>query len=213
MLAVLTATRSEGAALRVHGVILAGGASSRFGSDKAIASIDGKALIDYVVEAMKPCVDTLSIVGGPVEWADDRSIEHVADDSIHAGPLVALACALGKRQIASDDLVLIAPCDTPLIRSTTLHDLIDRAASSNGAVARTGHTPHWIVSAWSGPVVRDACVEACDAGATALHQVFEALGPTYLEVSPIEVLNVNTPEDLSRAAQSLAQWNDERNHG
>ena len=205
MLAVFAATRSEGAALRVHGVILAGGASSRFGSDKAIASIDGKALIDYVVEAMNPCVDTLSIVGGPVEWADERSVQHVADESIHGGPLVALAYALGQRQIASDDLVLIAPCDTPLVRSTTLHGLVDRAASSNGTVARSGHTSHWMLSAWSGPLLRDACIAACNAGTTALHAVFEPLGPSYVEVDPIEVLNVNTPEDLSRAAQSLAQ--------
>ncbi|MFM9138338.1 MAG: molybdenum cofactor guanylyltransferase [Actinomycetota bacterium] len=205
MLAVLAATRSEGAALRVHGLIFAGGASSRFGSDKAIASIDGKALIDYVVEALNPCVDILSIVGGPVEWADDRSVEHVADDSMHGGPLVALAYALGKRQIASDDLVLIAPCDTPLIRSTTLHVLVDRAASSNGTVARSGHTSHWMLSSWRGPLLRDACVAACEAGATALHAVFEPLGPSYVEVDPIEVLSVNTPEDLSRAAQSLAQ--------
>ncbi|PXA92942.1 molybdenum cofactor guanylyltransferase, partial [Nostoc sp. 3335mG] len=48
---------------RVLGAILAGGQSSRFGSDKALAELDGRILIDRVASAIQPQVDGLIVVG------------------------------------------------------------------------------------------------------------------------------------------------------
>lgn len=204
LLSVRIATRSEGSTLRVHGLILSGGASRRFGTDKALATIDGKALIDYVIDALRPCVDVLSLVGGPPDWATERALEHVADDVDRAGPLLGLAAGVRELRCVSDDVIVVAPCDTPLVHTNTFRRLIDEAARSGGAVARTGDHSHWTLSAWTAPTVQAACDEGRKSGATSLHEVFEPLKPASVDVDPIEVENVNTPEDLSRAARSLA---------
>ena len=49
--------------MRILGAIIAGGTSSRFGSDKAAAVLHGRALLDHVVASMKCHVDTLVVVG------------------------------------------------------------------------------------------------------------------------------------------------------
>ena len=46
---------------KVTGIILAGGKSSRFGSNKALAVLHGKALISYSLEALQPLCDQMII--------------------------------------------------------------------------------------------------------------------------------------------------------
>ncbi len=75
---------------RVLGAILGGGRSSRFGSDKALATLDGRALIDRVAAALAPQVDALIVVG-----RDHPGLTAVADrPAPDLGPLGGIAGAL-----------------------------------------------------------------------------------------------------------------------
>jgi molybdopterin-guanine dinucleotide biosynthesis protein A len=56
------------------GAIFAGGASRRFGSDKALADIGGVALLERVAARLRPQCDALVVVGR--EWP---GLESVAD--------------------------------------------------------------------------------------------------------------------------------------
>ena len=49
--------------MRVLGAIIAGGQSRRFGSDKALAVIDGRPMIAHVTEALRPQVEMVAICG------------------------------------------------------------------------------------------------------------------------------------------------------
>lgn len=91
----------------VLGAILAGGQSSRFGSDKALALHDGVALIDHVAAALVGQSDTLAVVGreyGGFPAIDDRP-------SPGLGPLGAIAGALHWARCNGFAAVLSAPCD------------------------------------------------------------------------------------------------------
>ena len=46
--------------MKLLGAILAGGRSSRFGSDKAFALLNGKPLIDHVIAALAAQTDAVS---------------------------------------------------------------------------------------------------------------------------------------------------------
>src|SRR2546423_14953878 len=95
--------------MRVLGAVLAGGRSSRFGSDKAAALIDGRPMLDWVIEALAPQVDEILICGreapGRICVADRPRTD--------LGPLGGLNAALQHAAANGFDAVLSAPCDTP----------------------------------------------------------------------------------------------------
>lgn len=93
----------------VLGAVLAGGRSSRFGSDKALALLEGRPLIDHVVAALAPQVDAVVICGrrDPARRAlDDRPGPGL-------GPLGGLNAALHHARAEGFALVLTAGCDMP----------------------------------------------------------------------------------------------------
>lgn len=95
--------------MRILGAIFAGGAASRFGSDKAAASIDGKAMIDHVAARLAPQCERVVVVGR--QW---RGLDQVADRPRSGlGPLSALAGALCFAAEHRYSLVLTSGCDLP----------------------------------------------------------------------------------------------------
>lgn len=88
--------------MKTLGAVLAGGRSSRFGSDKALAMLDGRTLLDHALAALRPHCDAVVIVGrGEVaDWPR-------AD----MGPLGGLAGALIHAANQGLDQVLTAPVD------------------------------------------------------------------------------------------------------
>ena len=94
---------------RILGAILAGGRSTRFGSDKALATLDGQALIDRVAEALAPQVDALIVVGRShpgMTCIPDRPAPDL-------GPLGGIAAALHHAETHGFAQVLTVPCDAP----------------------------------------------------------------------------------------------------
>jgi molybdenum cofactor guanylyltransferase len=89
------------------GAVIAGGQSRRFGSDKAVAMIDGLPLIDHVVMGLYRHCDTLIIAGR--DW---RDFDVVGDgDFVGQGPLAGLLATLEEASRRALIAVVTAPCD------------------------------------------------------------------------------------------------------
>ena len=84
------------------GAVLAGGRSSRFGSDKALAMLDGRTLLDHALAALRPHCDAVIVVGRG-EIADWPRAD--------MGPLGGIAGALIHAADQGFDRVLTAPVD------------------------------------------------------------------------------------------------------
>ena len=95
--------------MKILGAILAGGASRRFGADKAAVLIDGQAMIDRVIGRMKPQVDRVVICGR--DWAGLPSLPDRPRPGM--GPLGGLAAALHHASSEGFDAVLTTGCDLP----------------------------------------------------------------------------------------------------
>ena len=93
--------------LSTLGAILAGGKSSRFGSDKGQALLNGRALIDHVRSGLAQQVDTLISVGR--KWPGLRSISDRPMAGM--GPLGGLCSALHFAAANGFDRILTSPCD------------------------------------------------------------------------------------------------------
>ena len=120
----------------VAAYILAGGRSSRFGSDKARATLNGKPLILHVAEAMMPIVSRLTVVADTADRYVDLNLPMISDRVPGVGPLGGLDAAL-RDQLEQDGKgwVLLTACDVVEIRRHWIMQLLRRRRVDAQAVA------------------------------------------------------------------------------
>lgn len=95
--------------MSIMGAVLAGGRSSRFGSDKAQALVDGRTLLDHAVAALAPHVAVVAVCGR--EAAGQLSLaDRPAPDM---GPLGGINAALHHARERGFAGVLTTGCDMP----------------------------------------------------------------------------------------------------
>jgi len=107
-------------ARRILGAILAGGRSTRFGSDKALALLDGRPLIDHAAAALAPYVEQMVVCGR----ADPRWPCLPDQPAPGMGPLGGLAAALLHARDEGFDGVLSTGCDMPSLPRELVETLI-----------------------------------------------------------------------------------------
>jgi len=89
-------------------VVLAGGASSRMGRDKALLELDGRPLIERLVRALEPHFAEVLISARRAEDYAFLGCPVVADPVSGQGPLLGMATALAA---ARHERVFFTPCD------------------------------------------------------------------------------------------------------
>ena len=112
--------------MTILGAIFAGGASRRFGSDKAVALLEGRALLDHVADALRSQCDAMVVVGR--DWPGLARIDDRPRPDL--GPLGALAGALVHAAETGFDHVLTSGCDLPDLPP----DLVARLAPAPAVV-------------------------------------------------------------------------------
>ena len=114
----------------VGGFILAGGASSRMGRDKAVIELDGEPLVVRAARLLQPIVGPPTIIG-PAERFAPFGLHVIADDQPGFGPLGGIATAL---RAATHPWNLIIGCDLPFLTQGWLESLIRQALGSQADV-------------------------------------------------------------------------------
>lgn len=112
--------------MQATGIILAGGKSSRMGTNKALLLIDGKTVIERIVDEVKETVDELLIVTNSFEEYEFLNLPMVEDVWKGMGPLAGIHAGLNR---SSHDKNLIVACDMPFVSgklgALLLHELVD----------------------------------------------------------------------------------------
>lgn len=173
---------------RILGAILAGGRSSRFGSDKALATLDGRALIDRVIEALAPQVDALVVVGRThpgIVCIPDRPAPDM-------GPLGGIAAALHHATEHGFTQVLTVPCDAPFLPAGLREQL---SAALAGYLADLPVVGWWPAAAGT---VLDTLLAG--GGSRSVRAFADRIGATGM-AAPSEIANINTPDDLALLAK------------
>lgn len=175
------------------GVVLAGGASRRMGTDKAFVDVDGRPMVVRVAGALRDAgCRPVECQGGDRRRLTALGLEVVPDERPGAGPLAAIEQALRRHP-----LVVVAACDLPWLDAATVRRLV--AAVRNGAVASAAHAAgrRHLVTCWSDPA-RDEVTAAVGAGRPSVMSLLASIGAVDVEVDPDTVHNVNRPGDLGR---------------
>jgi molybdopterin-guanine dinucleotide biosynthesis protein A len=121
----------------VSGIILAGGSSSRFGSDKLVASFDGVPLLDRAVAALATVAVGCSEIVVVLAPGDDRVLPSAAvpvrraiDPAAHSGPLVGLLAGL---EVAREPIAIVAGGDMPTLLPEVLAALLRALTAAEGS--------------------------------------------------------------------------------
>ncbi|WP_426163213.1 molybdenum cofactor guanylyltransferase [Sandarakinorhabdus sp. DWP1-3-1] len=166
--------------MKILGAVLAGGRSSRFGSDKALAPFDGRPLIDHVIAALAAQADTVVVIGR--DWPRQPHIHDRPAPGL--GPLGGLCAALHHAAATGHDAVLAAGCDLPRLPA----DL--GAALAPGPAHVLGQPT---VGLW--PSTLAAALDAHLAGGgRSLHGWAAHCNARVVDLGPLP--NINTPADL-----------------
>jgi len=111
----------------VAGLVLAGGLSSRFGSPKSEAILEGATLLEHVLTTMREPCSRVAVVLAPEQEVPisvrGTDITIVRDATTHDGPLAGLLAGLGA---IGEGWTFVASCDAPLLRAELLQLLAER---------------------------------------------------------------------------------------
>jgi molybdenum cofactor cytidylyltransferase len=114
------------------GIVLAGGAASRFGADKLAATLEGRALLRHAIEAVEAACDELVVVVGQGPGPDigagavPRRVIH--DPEAFPGPRAALLAGI---EAASCSLALVVGGDMPWLQPAFLRLLLESLRRSD----------------------------------------------------------------------------------
>ncbi len=104
----------------ITGIILAGGKSSRMGTDKGFLELNNKPFARYSIEALQPLVSKILIVSDDAKY-DTFGLKRITDCTKNAGPVAGIYSGL---EASKTEWNLILSCDIPLITSHVLQKLI-----------------------------------------------------------------------------------------
>lgn len=102
------------------GIILAGGKSSRFGSNKALFEYKGKKLVEYSIETLKPLCGQLLLSTNEPEKFTFTGLPTVADLFPSSGPVAGIHACLAH---STTEHHLVIGCDLPWL-NTRLFEFI-----------------------------------------------------------------------------------------
>jgi molybdenum cofactor guanylyltransferase len=163
------------------GILLVGGASSRFGSQKALVRFEDETLAERAWRLLGEVSEERLAVGR----CEGLSFPALPDDG--TGPVAAIAAGL---RAAMHDVAVVIPVDMPLLSAEALRLLAE--ACRDAAVAQAGPLPCAVVR---------RTLPAFETGERRLRTVLDGLDTARVELEDRLLANVNTRADLARLAQ------------
>lgn len=194
----------------LNGAVLAGGRSSRFGSNKALFAPDGETLINKAVDLLRPLVKEVVVSASHANAGAYAflGLDIVEDQHSDCGPLGGLEALLDR---CSTRWLLILTCDMPCVDSDMLRTMIDHVKQSGGSFENR-NLPQAIawrrsdgsVSPFPLLIEKDALSvlrSRMNSGRRSMKGLLGALNTYYIIVPSDRLLsNINRPEDWKESA-------------
>ncbi|MDZ4869820.1 MAG: molybdenum cofactor guanylyltransferase [Alphaproteobacteria bacterium] len=180
------------------GVVLAGGASSRFGGQpKGLIEIDGRAMALRVADVLAPLCTRVVI-----EARAGVGYEALGLPLVHArhegkGPLAGIVAGLGLA--SADERAAFAPCDMPLLNGDVYRALMQAVEVAPGAYAETVDGFEPLVAVLEASMRRALSDVLAQDELPRTHALLDAAGALAVMFDDgYAFANVNTPEDIER---------------
>jgi molybdopterin-guanine dinucleotide biosynthesis protein A len=186
----------------VTGVILAGGKSTRYGTNKAFAEVQGVRLIERTIRVMgSVCPRLLLVTNTPAEYAY-LQLPMVEDLIKGLGPLGGIYTGL---EVIEDENGLFVACDMPFLREDLLRYMVTLRGDFDAVVPRID----WMVEPLHALYTKK-CLPSLRkfirSEELQILKFFKNIRVRYMEEAEIRKIdpdlksffNINRPEDLDR---------------
>ena len=191
----------------IIGVILAGGKSSRFGSNKSLSKLANNKLIEHVINKIDAYFIEILVVSNDIDLKIENQKIKIIKDCIqgYLGPLVGVLSAMKYANSFENKYkwIITFPCDTPFFDKLIIEKMIEKNISAKEKIyfVKDKKHRHNIFGLWS----------------TSLEKILEddlknnfrkvdlwadKIGCNFIEKdiqNENEFLNINTKEDLELA--------------
>ena len=194
----------------VTAFVLAGGKSTRMGTDKALVMFGGRTLLDRALDTVRRISRDAFIAGDPGKYSVFARC--IPDIFPQCGPLGAIHAAL----ISSlTEFNLMLAVDLPFVTTELLQFLIDRArdsATADVTVPRADHGLQPLCAVYRRDFVLSA-ERALKASRYKIDLLFDPVSTQVIEedalraagFSPQMFRNLNTPDDLAEAKEKAGR--------
>ena len=187
-------------------VILAGGKSSRMGTDKALLEFDGKKFIEQISEELEWFEEKI-IAHGNTRELSDTIWAVISDIYPNHGPIGGIYTALS---VCQSDALFVATCDMPLLKSSLTRKLCNVMCESEvvgqmayDAVISVGedgkiHPLCGVYRKSALPILEEQILS----GRNKMMEALKKLNVKYVTIDSSigaqQLLNVNTPQDYEK---------------
>ena len=191
---------------KINGLILAGGKSTRMGSDKAQINYHGQSQVDYLSEQLKQkCTDVF--VSVRKEQASDYSIPVISDTYANFGPLGGILSAF--RHDPNSAWLTIAT-DLPFVSEEAIDELFNHRDKSKIAtcfIKSGSEFPDPLFTIWE-PKAYKSLLNFLILGYSCPRKVLINSDVKVVPISDDQILmNVNNPEELEKAKKIIQNSN------
>jgi molybdenum cofactor guanylyltransferase len=188
--------------MNILGAVIAGGKSTRMGSEKALIKLGSKTLILRVVDRLLPQVDDAIInANGDTKRLEFLELDIVPDiETELQTPLAGLHAALSYAAEEDFDAVVTVPSDTPFLP----RDLVEKLSGTKPAIANSKGQDHYLTGFW--PVKLLPQLQKTITTSNRVQDWVAASGAVKVnwraeDYDPF--MNINTPADLKAALALL----------
>jgi molybdopterin-guanine dinucleotide biosynthesis protein A len=175
-------------------IVIAGGRSTRFGSDKLLAEVAGRTLLERTMEAVGACA-TVVLVSAATETVP-RGVVTVSEYPRWGGPCAAIAAGVAALPGELDEtLIVSADVARPADAVAALHGMVA------GVLADEGGNAQWLLARVPLAALRARLAELDASGGADGLPARALIGHLGLPIVPAHrdaVADIDEPHDLER---------------
>lgn len=176
--------------LSATAVILAGGKSSRMGTDKSMLSINGKTMLEHICEQLRGTFGQIFISAGDAEKYGFAGFEVIVDKMPGQGPLMGIASAL---EASANEINFVVACDIPYIEMGCVRKMLTEAKGADIVVPTTGDKKYEPLFAIYRKSALDAIKRTLREGKRKISDCFNKCEVKYIDLLKADwLININT---------------------
>jgi len=208
--------------VKVTGIIVAGGRSSRMGQDKALLEIDGATMLERTYTTLQQAAQRVVVVTRDNQGYGLSGMETVSDVFPGMGPLSGIHAGLSA---STTEWGMVVACDMPFVQPEVLHDLLavtkkwtelqgTREPALQAVIPSMDGRIHPLLAVYHRSVLPSA-EECLRSGRLRLTDWLDKLNVRYATVEDLPgvsedmwhkaVFNMNNPQDYQLAIEQLKQ--------